>query len=67
MAEIVGLVVGVIGLLPVCATGFTFIENIIKHDRRVEEQVIRIQIQRWVGSPMFLSHRSNYIPNFKLK
>ena len=48
MAEAFGIVAGVIGLLPLCANGCFFIENIITADRRVEEQIVRIQRQRLV-------------------
>ncbi|KAL6719728.1 hypothetical protein ACLMJK_001649 [Lecanora helva] len=39
MAEALGIVTGVIGLLPICANGCLFIEKIITADRRVKEQM----------------------------
>lgn len=45
----VGLAMGIIGLLPICANGFTFIEGICKAHGGVANQVIRIRGQRSVS------------------
>ena len=45
----VGLVTGIIGLLPICANGFTFIEGICKAHGGVANQIIRIRGQRSVS------------------
>ena len=44
-----GIVTGVVGLLPLCAQGCSFIENVVKADRHAEEQMIRIQMQQWAS------------------
>ena len=48
MAEAFGIVAGVIGLLPICANGCYFIESICKAHGAVEEQMVRVQLQRRV-------------------
>ena len=45
----VGLATGIIGLLPICASGFTFIEGICKAHGGVANQVIRIRGHRSVS------------------
>ena len=45
----VGLVTGIIGLLPICANGFTFIEGICKAHGGVANHIIRIRGQRSVS------------------
>ena len=45
----VGLATGIIGLLPICANGFTFIEGICKAHGGVANQIIRIRGQRSVS------------------
>ena len=52
-AAVFGLITGVIGLLPLCVKGCNFIENVIESDRQVEEQLVRIQIQKGVGSSVY--------------
>ena len=46
----VGLATGIIGLLPICANGFTFIEGICKAHGGVANQLIRIRGQKSVSS-----------------
>lgn len=46
MAEALGIVTGVIGLLPICANGYLFIEGICNAREGVEAQIARIQLQR---------------------
>ena len=52
MAEVLGIVTGVIGILPICVNGCYFIESICKAHRGVEEQMVRVQLQRRVRSPL---------------
>ena len=42
-----GIVTGVIGLIPICGDGYSFIEKIVQADRHAEEQLIRIQLQKF--------------------
>lgn len=51
-----GIVTGVIGLVPLCGTGYTFIERIVSADRHAEEQLIRLQIQKMVSARIGLLH-----------
>ena len=44
-----GLATGIIGLLPICANGFTLIEGICKAHGGVANQIIRIRGQRSVS------------------
>lgn len=44
-----GIVTGVVGLLPICGKGCDFIKSIVKAHHHAEEQLIRIQMQQWVG------------------
>ena len=46
MAEAFGIITGVIGLLPICANGYFFIEGICKAHKGVEAQMARVQLQR---------------------
>ena len=46
--EPVGVALGVIGLLPICADGCAFIAGLCGADRSLQEQVIRIRAQRAV-------------------
>lgn len=43
-----GIATGVIGLLPLCASGYSVIEGICKADGGVQDQMTRIQMQRGV-------------------
>ena len=54
-----GIVTGIIGLVPLCGKGYTFIESIVTADRHAEEQLIRIQIQQWVSACTGLLHNSS--------
>ena len=45
----IGLAAGIIGLVPICADGFTFIEGICKAQGGLGNQVIRIRGQRAVS------------------
>ena len=51
----VGLATSIIGLLPICANGFTFIEGICKAHGGVANQIIRIRGQRSVRLHLTLS------------
>ena len=51
-----GIVTGIVGLVPLCGKGYTFIESILTADRHAEEQLIRIQIQQWVSACIGLLH-----------
>lgn len=45
----IGLATGIIGLVPICADGFTFIEGICKAQDGLGNQVIRIRGQKAVS------------------
>lgn len=49
-ASILGIVTGVVGLVPLCAGGFDFIAGICKAHEGAQEHMIRIQMQRGVDS-----------------
>lgn len=51
-----GIVTGIVGLVPLCGKGYTFIEGVVKADRHAEEQLIRIQIQQMVSACTRLLH-----------
>ena len=52
-----GIATGVIGLVPLCASGYTFIEGICQAHGGVQDQMIRIRMQRgvWIHriTPLF--------------
>ena len=52
----VGLITGVLGLFPLCADGFSFIEGIIEARKNVTEEFVRIRIQKGVLSAALRSH-----------
>lgn len=43
-----GIAVGIIGLLPICASGCTFIEGICEAHGGVQKQLVKVQMQRRV-------------------
>ena len=49
--EAAGIALGVIGLLPICADGCTFLVGLCRADRSVQEEMIRIRAQRAVRCP----------------
>lgn len=49
--ELAGIAIGVIGLLPICADGCTFLVSLCRADRSVQEEMIRIRAQRAVRCP----------------
>ena len=62
MAEAFGIVTGVVALLPICAKGCAFIGSIVKAHRHAEEQLIRIQMQQWVGvAPSYIYQNAHFI------
>lgn len=48
-----GIATGVIGLVPLCASGFAFIEGICQAHGGVQEQMVRIYMQRGVHIDLF--------------
>lgn len=46
MAEAFSVIIGVVGLLPICVNGFSFIESICKADQDLQGQLVRLQIQQ---------------------
>ena len=46
--SIFGIATGVVGLLPICASGCTFIVGLCKAHGNVQEQMIRVRMQRGV-------------------
>lgn len=43
-----GIAVGIIGLLPICANGYSFIEGICEAHGGVQKQLVKVQMQRRV-------------------
>lgn len=52
-ASVIGIATGVVGLLPVCASGCSFIVGLCKAHGNVQEQMIRVSLQRAVGRLRF--------------
>ena len=48
-ASAFGIVTGIIGLVPICANGYTFIEGICGAEQGVQKQLGRLLIQRRVS------------------
>ena len=48
-----GIATAVVGLVPICADGFAFIEGLCSATKGVQDQMIRLRMQRGVRFPTF--------------